>query len=152
MIGGYLPRGFDRTDRNARISHPTGPTGGWEEVRPPPRRGEGGSERRDTMPGTPGEKREPENSLMMVTTREEYCFLWDPDCLPELVESLLGYGETPDDEAELAAFPAMEVEAEIDTQGAPVVGAAMASRRCVASARSMPSSRVRRRQVARASR
>ena len=64
------------------------------------------------MPGTPGEKREPENSLMLVTTREEYCFLWDPDCLPELVESLLGYGETPDDEAELAEFPAMEVEAD----------------------------------------
>ena len=41
-------------------------------------------------------KPEPENSLMVVTTREEYCFLWDPDCLPELVESLLGYGEPPE--------------------------------------------------------
>ncbi len=44
-------------------------------------------------------KSDPENSLMVVTTREEYCFLWAPDCLPELVESLLCYGEPVDDES-----------------------------------------------------
>ncbi|MHC4935009.1 MAG: hypothetical protein ACYTGJ_02205 [Planctomycetota bacterium] len=36
---------------------------------------------------------EPENSLMVVTKREEYCFLWDRDCFPELAESLLDCGD-----------------------------------------------------------
>ena len=50
--------------------------------------------------------REPENSLMVVTKREEYCFLWDGDCLPELAESLLGCGATPtDDPADLLELP-----------------------------------------------
>jgi hypothetical protein len=57
-------------------------------------------------------KPDPENSLMVVTTREEYCFLWDRDCLPELVESLLGCGEVPDDLAELSALPSVETRAD----------------------------------------
>ena len=51
---------------------------------------------------------EPENSLMVVTTREEYCFLWDGDCLPELAESLLTYGEPTDDPADLLDLPEPE--------------------------------------------
>jgi hypothetical protein len=61
---------------------------------------------------SPEERGDPENSLMVVTTREEYCFLWDPDCLPELVESLLGYGEPPDDAAAFVALPAAETRAD----------------------------------------
>jgi len=64
------------------------------------------------MGASPFAKPEPENSLMVVTTREEYCFLWDPDCLPELVESLLGYGEIPDDLAELTSLPALHTRAD----------------------------------------
>ncbi len=55
---------------------------------------------------------EPENSLMVVTTREEYCFLWDGDCLPELAESLLGCGERIEDPADLLELP--EEETPID--------------------------------------
>jgi hypothetical protein len=64
------------------------------------------------MCANPIAKPDPENSLMVVTTREEYCFLWDPDCLPELVESLLGCGETPDDLAELSSLPPLETRAD----------------------------------------
>lgn len=64
------------------------------------------------MPADSNAKSDPENSLMVVTTREEYCFLWDPDCLPELVESLLGCGETPDDAAELSALPPLHSRAD----------------------------------------
>ncbi len=49
---------------------------------------------------------EPENSLMVVTTREEFCFLWDRDCLPELLESLLECGEVP---AEANSFHPLSV-------------------------------------------
>lgn len=58
------------------------------------------------LPQDPSFDREPENSLMVVTKREEYCFLWDGDCLPELAESLLGCGATPtDDPADLLELP-----------------------------------------------
>lgn len=62
----------------------------------------------DAKPGGP----EPENSLMVVTTREEFCFLWDRDCLPELVESLLGYGEPVNDLAELGSLSSLETQAD----------------------------------------
>ena len=55
---------------------------------------------------------EPENSLMVVTTREEYCFLWDRDCLPELAESLLICGEPNTDPADLIELPVAEAQAD----------------------------------------
>ena len=45
---------------------------------------------------------------MVVTTREEYCFLWARDCFPELAESLLGCGERKLDEADLLGLPTPE--------------------------------------------
>ena len=39
-----------------------------------------------------------ENSLLVLLNEEEYCFLYDDYSIPELLESLLGYGDSPDTE------------------------------------------------------